>query len=614
MENGFIYLIKTSGLVGLFYFAYLLLLRKETFFNANRWFLLLGLITSSVLPLFFITKIIWVEPTTESFDWSNIPVTTSVTAPEPEINWYLVLACIYFTGIVISFVKLVFDFNSLIQLLKGKKIQQKGAFKLIDIAENIAPFSYFNYIVYNSSLYTAVELENILEHEKVHSQQKHSIDVLISRLFYVVFWFNPLIWFYKKAIAQNLEFIADSEAAKKITDKKAYQFTLLKITTQENCVALTNHFYQSLIKKRIIMLNQNQSKKWNLWKYITVFPALVAFVFLFQIEGVAQEKKSKSIEKEILKGKSIEIVVTKNTTDEELKKYCEELKKTHDINLTFFNIKRNTNCEIINIESKSKDKTGSGTCKASENPIKPFKFFYNDTKKEMGYNMNLNSLSEDKEISNSNKSNIITINTNEKKVVIPNNTVAHLDDKISVHSVLKQNLESKPLIIIDGVKQPSNFKIEEISAEQIAKIDVLKGISAITQYGENGKNGVILITTKEKNEKKEFESPNDAKVIGIKITPDKEANGWKVEGVSSSHNFKEILVEDKNTDYNKAVIIIDGKISNSRKLNKLNPDKIDSINVRKIANDSEKETAIQKYGEKALNGIIEIKTKKLSNN
>lgn len=255
MENGFIYLIKASGLIGLFYFAYYLLLRKETFFSANRWFLLLGLITSSVLPLFFITKIIWVEPTTESLDWSTIPVTTSVTAPEPEINWYLVLACVYFTGIVISFLKLFFDFNSLIQLLKGKTIQQKGTFKLIDIAENIAPFSYFNYIVYNSTLYNTVELENILEHEKVHSQQKHSVDVLISRLFCVIFWFNPLIWFYKKAIAQNLEFIADSEAAKKITDKKAYQFTLLKITTQENCVVLTNHFYESLIKKRIIMLN-----------------------------------------------------------------------------------------------------------------------------------------------------------------------------------------------------------------------------------------------------------------------------------------------------------------------------------------------------------------------
>jgi hypothetical protein len=60
---------------------------------------------------------------------------------------------------------------------------------------------------------------------------------------------------------QNLEFIADKEALKKIADK-AYQLTLLKITTQENCVAITNHFYQSLIKKEY-HVKQNQSKKIN---------------------------------------------------------------------------------------------------------------------------------------------------------------------------------------------------------------------------------------------------------------------------------------------------------------------------------------------------------------
>jgi hypothetical protein len=87
-----------------------------------------------------------------------------------------------------------------------------------------------------------------------------------------------------------LEFIADSEALLKISDKKAYQITLLKITTHENCVALSNHFYQSLIKKRIVMLNKNQSKKRNSWKYLSILPALIAFVFLFQINLVAQEK------------------------------------------------------------------------------------------------------------------------------------------------------------------------------------------------------------------------------------------------------------------------------------------------------------------------------------
>src|SRR5690606_33341038 len=107
-------------------------------------------------------------------------------------------------------------------------------YKFVNVKENIAPFSYFNYIVYNPELYSEVEMQNILEHEKVHCAQNHTIDVLIARLFCIVFWWNPFIWFYKKAIVQNLEFIADSDAFKNISDKKAYQFTLLKITTHES--------------------------------------------------------------------------------------------------------------------------------------------------------------------------------------------------------------------------------------------------------------------------------------------------------------------------------------------------------------------------------------------
>ena len=294
MENLFLYFVKTSGLIGLFYLSYMFLLRKETFFSANRWFLLSGLLTSALLPLYFITKIIWVEPLepTTAIDWSNVPVTTSTTNQESQIDWYLIATYIYLIGTIIFLLKLLFDFYSLSKVLKNKKSTLQDNFKLIEVTENIAPFSFFKTIVYNSSLYSETELTNILEHEKVHSSQYHSVDVLVARLFCTTFWFNPLIWLYKKAMVQNLEFIADSEASKNIADKKAYQLTLLKITTQDNCVAITNHFYQSLIKKRIIMLNKNQSNKWNSWKYITVFPALIAFIFLFQIEVVAQEKET----------------------------------------------------------------------------------------------------------------------------------------------------------------------------------------------------------------------------------------------------------------------------------------------------------------------------------
>ena len=291
METLFIYIAKSSGLLILFYCAYYFLLRKETFFNSNRWFLLAGLVTSVALPFLVYTKIVWIDPVPiPNLKYSQVYIPQTIQEGF-EVNWNYVFLAIYSIGFLAFIIKFAIDFYSLNSILKGKKIQQQADFKFVDVKENIAPFSYFDYIVYNSSMYSDSELESIIEHEKVHSDQNHTIDVIISRVFCVLFWFNPIIWQYKKAILQNLEFIADNEASKKISDKKAYQYTLLKITTHESCVAITNHFYQSLIKKRIVMLNKNQSKKRNYWKYYAVIPALTAFVFVFQIKTVAQEKK-----------------------------------------------------------------------------------------------------------------------------------------------------------------------------------------------------------------------------------------------------------------------------------------------------------------------------------
>ncbi|KAF2506668.1 peptidase M56 [Flavobacterium zhairuonense] len=363
MEALFTFIIKSGSLIALFYFAYYFLLRKETFFTSNRFFLLAGLITSVVLPFVIYTKVIWVDPAPIVYSpvvqtassVSNHYVanyTPQVIEEEPfEINWNLVSLAIYAIGFTAFMLKFAIDFYSLNSVLKGKKIKQQEDFKFVDVTENIAPFSYFDYIVYNSSLYSEAELQSILEHEKVHSDQYHTVDVIISRVFCILFWFNPIIWLYKKAILQNLEFIADNEASKKLSDKKAYQYTLLKITTHETCVAITNHFYQSLIKKRIVMLNKNQSKKWNYWKYYAVIPALAAFVFLFQIKTIAQEKKALTEKTVATQNQDPEVFkITKSTTDQELKDLATKLKSEHNVDVLISDLKRNSKNEITGIK------------------------------------------------------------------------------------------------------------------------------------------------------------------------------------------------------------------------------------------------------------------------
>ncbi len=100
MEPLQLYFIKASGLLALFFAVYYVLLRKETFFTGNRWFLLLGLVTSAVFPLLTYTEIIWVDPNPNPIDWSNIPVSNYKTEAPPTINWWLISSICYGLGVL----------------------------------------------------------------------------------------------------------------------------------------------------------------------------------------------------------------------------------------------------------------------------------------------------------------------------------------------------------------------------------------------------------------------------------------------------------------------------------------------------------------------------------
>lgn len=546
MEVFYIYLIKSSGLIALFYLAYHFMLRKETFFTSNRWFLLLGLFTSIVLPIVVYTKIIWVEPTPVNYDWSSLHINTIVDEYHTEEYFYLGLAIMYCIGTLYLLTKFAIDFYSLNTVLKGKSIQQQADFKFIDTKENVAPFSYFNTIVYNSALYTTSELENIIEHEKVHSEQNHTVDVLISRLFCIVFWFNPFIWWYKKAILQNLEFIADNEATKKISDKKAYQFTLLKITTHENCVAITNHFYQSLIKKRIVMLNKNQSKKWNSWKYALVLPALIAFVLLFQIKTIAQEKVSDKSAKELIKSdeKSVQIYkLNKNTTDEELKEKSSNLKENYAIIATFSGIKRNSKHELTAIKVDLK----KGKEMAEKIEIKG-----NQAIKEFGIIISKN----ENGMLTANFGTDETIHDQKSAIVSPN---APLTEKET---------------FING-KKASQKDLDTLNSDKIKTIDVKKRDNTISVWDKN----------------KVTDIPDDSKLMisGVNMT---ELNLEKIDpkninNLQTNKTTRTIKIIAKKTDGipDETEIYIDGIKSNKTELDKINPGMIEQMIVNKSTTD-----------------------------
>jgi hypothetical protein len=512
METIFIYLLKSSGLIAMFYLAYHFLLRKETFFDSNRWFLLSGLITSLLLPLYFIKKVVYVERPKYTMEdliaFSNQnPVSIKEVSAVEAFDW-MQLVCVSYI-IIASFlvIKIILSFISLYRMLFQQQIIKKEKIKLVNLNQNIAPFSFFNYIVINPDLYTNEELQSILLHEKIHSQEKHSIDVLVAKLFCVVFWFNPFVWLYKKAILQNLEYIADQKAMQQIEDKKSYQLALLKVVINQNCLSITNNFYQSLIKKRIVMLNKNQSQKRNSLKYVLIIPALIGFILLFQIQTIAQEKNSVVAFASPIN--EVKVKIDKNSSDEKLKQEAKRLKEEHGITLKCSKVKRNAKGEITEIKVEYKDKNGNKVTShiKGDEPIEPFVFFKTDN--------NLLGFSKAKTNSIITKNGSITLNGNNLESLkalsqldsIKHSDIAHgigidedFDFDMDNHTVTITS-GNNPQVIVNGKVITDNKAIANLMNMNFAEVEKAlaeadKSLSMSYSYSSDDDDDEITINGK----------------------------------------------------------------------------------------------------------------------
>ena len=580
METLFIYLLKSSGLIAIFYLAYHFLVRKETFFTSNRWFLITGLFTSLLLPLFTITKVVYVERPKIALEdlvaYTNATATTQAIPVAETIDWMLMLGLLYGIVSCVLLLKIVVDFVSLYKIINKQQVIVIDGFKLVNLNKNISPFSFFSYIVYNPNLYTQDELNSILLHEKIHSQEKHSIDIIVAKLFCVVFWCNPFVWLYKKAITQNLEYIADHKAINQLEDKKSYQKALLKIVSTPDCLSVTNNFYQSLIKKRIVMLNKNQSHKRNSWKYALVIPALIGFIFLFQIKVEAQAVEIKKDNGEVIIAEKIKgglpiegsYVFDKISSDSELKNDVVAINAKYDINFKIYNIKRNAKGEIIAIKMSYNDKKGNKgkTEQARDIPIRPI-FLKIST--------------------DDNGNNSIGFYDNSDMVIKPKDAVN--ESKITTIETIGDDA----IIYVDGEKYTKE-DLDYLDPKGLEKIEILKDEKSLLKYGAKDKKEVIIITTNWTTKKE-------------KTT--QEAKSFEVASVSYTTSGPEdnisSLKEHKSVDYKKALIIFDGKEIPWKQLDEIDPYTIASSAVMTAT-----KYAIDKYGDKANNGVIEIESHK----
>ncbi len=297
------YLLHASLLLILTFVIQRFLLSQETFFKFNRLALLTMIIISISLPLIEIPQgwslrnsskdLVEIIGHTTS---SEIPLESSKRTgqfaqkhqyeSQPDNfystpKWSTIFRVIYVGG------ALVFLSGFLIQLvlllLKSSRLEfiQDGNYRIYELRKESPPFSFFRNIYLNPSIYDYDTYEQILLHEKLHIDKKHYLDKLLGELLLIFFWFNPFVWGIRNQISNNIEFQVDDEMLNKGVDKESYQMSLLKVSARTHPLSFTNNYNQTLLEKRIEMMNSKKSSTSSSWKYLLILPVFSLTMFSF---------------------------------------------------------------------------------------------------------------------------------------------------------------------------------------------------------------------------------------------------------------------------------------------------------------------------------------------
>jgi len=320
------YLLKVTACTVLFFGFYLLVLRKLTFFKINRFYLLITLVLSFVIPAlqFELTREAEMVPV-KIIDQPEIkfnevaplqfsqPLQVDYPQQEPAINWFALLPYGY---AIISLVLLFVCIWKLLVLLKNTRnyTQNDDGLKLVTKASGFTNCSFFNYVFIDANCLSAPDLRVLLKHEQVHARQYHSVDKLILMVFKSILWFNPIIYLYDKALEQVHEYEAD-EITSTDFGNQAYASLLLKLAITKSDMPLIHNFVKSPIKARIKMLFHAKSKNMKKLRYLFSLPVAIGLIWLFAIQVVyaqnnlpaTTEVKQPLQKSETVKGKIIRI-------------------------------------------------------------------------------------------------------------------------------------------------------------------------------------------------------------------------------------------------------------------------------------------------------------------
>ena len=212
--------------------------------------------------------------------------TTSTTAwstPPAPATLLLILRLLfygYLLGVVLFGINFLLQIAVLYYQSYANPVIRDGRFRIVETSGNRAPCSFANNIFINPALYDPETYQQILLHEMIHVSGRHTLDILLAELAVVLQWFNPFVWLYRREVENNLEFLTDqSVLLHRDVERSAYQLSLLRVSAPHLPFSITNNYTQSLLKRRIVMMNSKRSSANTIWKYFFLIPLFMGLGF-----------------------------------------------------------------------------------------------------------------------------------------------------------------------------------------------------------------------------------------------------------------------------------------------------------------------------------------------
>lgn len=328
------YIINVALILAACLVFYKLLLRRETFYRVNRYMLVGCLVVAFALPMLQVPQQFSLRKTDTTADHQPRVIENSKTAavsPPPAadgkkktdtlagspslqtqasentaagagktsftagnlMNW---LFWIYWFGAAVFAASFLFQVILLLWRAYRNPVITDGPYRIVEVSGDKAPCSFGNNIFINPEKYEWETYNQIIEHEKVHIRQRHTLDIILAELVLVFQWFNPFAWVYRREIENNLEFLTDDQLLEQKIDKQSYQLSLVKVSAPHFPLSLTTNYNQSILKKRIAMMNSKRSNLHTAWKYFFLVP-LLAFLVCLLNEPVVHAQDDRQAEK-----------------------------------------------------------------------------------------------------------------------------------------------------------------------------------------------------------------------------------------------------------------------------------------------------------------------------